>query len=86
MPTIHYPAHYTPDQEYEYQAKGRLVLDVRINQQAHTFTFYDPIRLQQDIAAELELGTSFYETNLVVLPSVTPANIEHFLQQHFQAA
>ena len=62
------------------------MLDVRINQQAHTFTFYDSIRLQQDIAAKLELGTSFYETNLVVLPSVTPANIEHFLQQHFQAA
>lgn len=86
MPTIHYPAHYTPDQEYEYQAKGRLVLDVRINQQAHTFTFYDPIRLQQDITAELERDSPFYEANLVVLPSVTHANIEHFIQQHFQAA
>ena len=48
------------------------MLDVRINQQAHTFAFYDPARLQQDIAAELELCTSFYETNLVVLPSVPP--------------
>lgn len=86
MPTIHYPDWYTPDQEYEYQAKGRLVLDVRINQQAHTFAFYDPARLQQDIAAERELGIPFYEANLVVLPSVTHANIERFLQQHFQAA
>ena len=86
MPIIHYPRDYSPDQEYEYQAKGRLVLDVRINEQAHTFAFYDPIRLQQDIVAELELGISFYEANLVVLPSVTHANIEHFLQQHFQAA
>lgn len=86
MLTIHHPDWYTPDQEYEYRAKGQLVLDVRINQQAHTFTFYDPARLQQDIAAELKLDTSFYKTNLVVLSSVTPANIEHFLQQHFQAA
>lgn len=86
MPTIHYPAHYTPDQEYEYQAKGRLVLDCIINQQTHTFAFYDPTRPQQDIAAELERDSPFYEANLVVLPSVTPANIEHFLQQHFQAA
>ena len=85
-PTIRYPAWYDPDQEYEYQAKGRLVLDAVINQQAHTFTFYDPVRLQQDIAAELELGAAFYETRLVVLPSVTPANIERFLQQHFQVA
>ena len=62
------------------------MLDVRINQQAHTFTFYDSIRLQQDIAAELELGPPFYETNLVVLLSLTHANIERFFQQHFQAA
>ena len=44
------------------------------------------MRLQQDIAAELELGAAFYETRLVVLPSVTHANIERFLQQHFQVA
>lgn len=31
MPTIRYPDWYTPDQEYGYQAKGRLVPDVRIN-------------------------------------------------------
>ena len=86
MPTIHYPHDYTPEQEYEYQAKGRLVLNIRINQRAHTLTFYDPVRLQQDIAAELELGTPFYEANLVVLPSLTHANIERFIQQHFQAA
>lgn len=51
MPTIRYPDWYTLDQEYGYQAKGRLVPDVRINRQAHTFAFYDLTRLQQDIAA-----------------------------------
>ena len=86
MTTICYPDWYNPDQEYEYQAKGRLVLDCIINQQTHTFTFYDPARLQQDIAAELERNSPFYEANLVVLPSVTHANIERFIQHHFQAA
>ena len=44
--------------------------------------FIDPIRLQQDLKAETELGTPFLaEPGLIILPEVTREGMEHAVRQ-----
>jgi hypothetical protein len=43
----------------------------------HAMTFFDPVRLEQDLAAESVLGRSFIaEPGLVVVPLISRANME----------
>ena len=42
----------------------------------YRLTFYDPARLGQDIEEALRNGGIFFEPNLVVVPAVTPQNME----------
>lgn len=44
--------------------------------------FIDPIRLQQDLEAETELGTPFLaEPGLIILPEITRENMENAVRQ-----
>jgi hypothetical protein len=43
---------------------------------SYRMNFYEPVRLAQEIEAELERGSPFFEPNLVVVPSVTRQNME----------
>ncbi len=38
-------------------------------------TFYDPVRLSQEIESELERGSAFFEPNLVIVRSVTKSDM-----------
>ena len=60
------------DYAYEVEAKG-VFTEARLRAGDRTFhlTFYDPVRLGQDIAAELSDGDLFLEPNLIVVRSVT---------------
>ena len=52
-------------------------------------SFYDPVRLGQEIQSEVERGSIFFEPNLVVVKSVTRADMERaaeFLALSGQAA
>jgi len=55
--------------------------EVLIGTTRYQLTFYDPIRLNQDVLAELERGSFFLEPNVVVVPAVTRANIEAAVTQ-----
>ena len=44
--------------------------------QRYRVTFYDPSRLAQEIADELEKSSSFFERNLIVVKSVTRAHMQ----------
>lgn len=41
---------------------------------------YDPIRLAQDVAAEIANGGFFFEPNLIVMPTVTRDAIERAMR------
>jgi hypothetical protein len=65
------------DYAWEVESKGYLV-DARLKFMGRSYriNFYEPVRLAQDIEAELERGSLFFEPNLVVVPSVTRQNME----------
>ena len=67
---------------WEVEAKGyfseaKLVLAGR----QYRLNFIDPVRLSQDVATEFESGRIFFEPNLVVIPSVTRANMEKAVEE-----
>lgn len=45
-------------------------VELSVGDQVYRLTFYDPIRLAQDAAAETESGDFFFEQNLVVVAAV----------------
>jgi acyl dehydratase len=83
------PADFT-DRELEWEAKGyysnaRMIVSGR----HYRLSFYDPVRLGQEIQSEVERGSIFFEPNLVVVKSVTRADMERaaeFLALSGQAA
>jgi hypothetical protein len=65
------------DYAWEVEAKGWLHGAVAIiDGRRYLLTFYDPIRLSQDIEDELSRGAAFFEPNLIVVRSVTRAELE----------
>jgi hypothetical protein len=48
-------------------------------------TFYDPVRLRQEIEDDLQRGSVFFEPNLVVVPSVTRQNMEKAVRTLIQS-
>jgi hypothetical protein len=65
------------DCAWEVEAKGWLQGVVAIiDGRRYALTFYDPTRLSQDIEEELRRGVEFFEPNLVVVRSITRAQIE----------
>jgi hypothetical protein len=62
---------------WEVEAKGWFQGAVAIiDGRRYLLTFYDPTRLSQDIKEELSQGAGFFEPNLIVVRSVTRAQIE----------
>lgn len=65
---------YFQDYAYEYEAKGWFS-HVRLHYMGRQFplSFYDPIRLMQEIEGELRRSPVFTEPNLLVVASITEA-------------
>jgi hypothetical protein len=62
---------------WEAEVKGWLQgVVVTIDGRRYKVTFYDPTRLAQDIESELQEKSVFWESNVLVIPSVTPAHIQ----------
>jgi hypothetical protein len=69
--TLHLP-HDFDDYEHEVEAKGyfsEAILEV--NEQKYKLTFYDLVRLEQDVSETLRTTPVFTEKNLLIVPSVT---------------
>jgi len=47
----------------------------------YRLTFYDPVRLAQEIDSEIQRGGIFFEPNLVVVRSVTRPEMENAVTQ-----
>ena len=70
------------DREWEVEAKGWFPGAVMIvSGKYYQLIFYDPVRLGQEIASQLERGSIFFEPNLVVVKSVTGPNMEQAARQ-----
>ena len=54
---------------------------VEIGGRRREITFYDPVRLMQDIEAESASGTTFFAQNIVVLSAVTRENMEAAIKE-----
>jgi hypothetical protein len=71
---ISFPDNYATDEyiQFEVESKGYLRgVIVIINNISYTMTFYDPVRLHQDIEEELKSEKYFFESNPVIVPGVT---------------
>ena len=65
------------DYEWEVEAKGWFFeARVMISGKRYRLNFYDPVRLGQHVEEELQRGGAFFEPNLVIIQSVTRANME----------
>jgi hypothetical protein len=63
--------------EWEVEAKGWLQgVVVTIDRRRYKVTFYDPTRLAQDIEGELQERSVYLESNVLVVQSVTRANMQ----------
>ena len=51
----------------------------------YPLTFYDPVRLSQEIENKLEDGDFFFEPNLVIVKQVTRANMERAVDELVQS-
>ena len=70
------------DYEWEVTAKGHYP-DARMTVTAKQYrlNFYDTVRLSQEVQSELERGRVFFVPNLVIVQSVTRADMEHAAQE-----
>lgn len=70
------------DYEWEVTAKGYFP-DVRmtVSGKHYRLNFYDTIRLGQEVQSELERGRMFFVPNLVIVRSVTRADMEGAVQE-----
>lgn len=63
--------------EWEVEAKGWFDACLTASDRQYLLHFYDLARLSQLVKDELHCGHPFFEPNLVVVQSVTRANMEH---------
>lgn len=70
------------DHEWEATAKG-CFFNARLTfaGKSYQLSFYDAVRLAQEIESEFERGGVFFEPNLVIVPSVTRAEMERAVEQ-----
>jgi hypothetical protein len=47
----------------------------------YKLTFYEPVRLAQEIDSEIKRGHFFFEPNLVIVQALTRPNMEHAADQ-----
>ena len=74
------------DYEWEVTAKGYFSeAQMTVAGKEYRLNFYDAVRLGQEIESELENGGVFFEPNLVVVRSVTKAEMERAAGQLVQS-
>lgn len=72
--------------EWEVTAKGCFSgARITVSGKHYRLNFYDAVRLNQEIKSELESGSVFFEPNLVVVRSVTRADMEQAAEQLVQS-
>lgn len=65
------------DYAWEVQAKGYFGdALMTVAGKRYRLNFYDPTRLSQEIASELERGAAFAEPNLVIVRAVTKSDMQ----------
>jgi hypothetical protein len=64
------------DYAWEVESKGYFDSAVRVGDSLISVTFYDPTRLQQEIAGDLEAGRPFTVKRLLVIELVTIENMQ----------
>jgi len=75
------------DYAWEVEAKGWFSLaKLSASGKSYRLNFYDGVRLQQTIEDGLERGGVFFEPNLVVVSSLTRANMERAAEVLVQSA
>lgn len=67
--------------EWEVESKGWFVAKALFDGQQFSLSFYDPIRLAQDLQDELESGVVFFENNVVVVNSVNSLNMKRAVEE-----
>ena len=74
------------DYEWEVIAKGYFS-DARmtVSGKHYQLNFYDTTRLGQEIESELERGGVFFESNVVIIRSVTKSNMESAVEHLMQS-
>jgi hypothetical protein len=76
--TVRFPEDYDAQSEFETPSRGYLS-DVVVElekQGCYKLFFIEPVRLQQELAAEVQSGQPYFaEPNLIVLPGVTTASV-----------
>jgi hypothetical protein len=77
-----YPSWYDEIAEFEHEEKGYLE-GVHLNTEIGSIilNFYDRARLEQDVGEEIRESGFFYISNIVIVESVTRANIEAATQE-----
>lgn len=81
---IEYPIEWNERDNVERPAKGWLndVKVIKDNGNVYMLSFYDPIRIAQDLDEEIKLGKSgIIEKGLIVVKEVTKENIEKAIKQ-----
>ena len=81
---IEYPIKWEEKDNFERPAKGWLdgVKVIKDNGKQYILSFYDPIRLTQDLEEEIEMGKAgIIEKGLIVIKEVTKENIEKAIEQ-----
>ena len=74
------------DYEWEVTAKGCFSgALITVAEKQYRLNFYDRTRLGQEIESELESGSVFFEPNLVIVRSVTRAEMERAAEQLAQS-
>ena len=69
------------DYEWEVKAKGFFSeARLSVSGKRYRLTFYDPVRLSQEIEDELKRGELFFELNLVIVSSVTRSDMERAVE------
>lgn len=64
------------DYAWEVEAKGYFDAAVRVDDSLISVSFFDPVRLQQEIADDIEEGRSFTTKRLLVIERVTVDNMQ----------
>ena len=77
--TLSFPEGYDAQAEFEAPFRGYLT-DVIVqfdDGSRHRLSFIDPARLEQNLAANVQMGRAYYaETGLVILPEVSTEAIQ----------
>jgi len=80
---VDFPIEWDEQDDFEIPVKGCLsnVIVHTTDGIKHTLSFYDPVRLSQEIESEINNGKAgFIERGLIVVPEVTKTNIEQAIK------